>query len=55
MTLQSNDSLTLLRVGRMLDGTGTPAQGRVAVLLQGTKVQAVGPDHELGLPDGAAG
>ena len=55
MTLQSTDSLTLLRVGRMLDGTGTPAQERVAVLLQGTKVQAVGPDHELGLPDGAAG
>ena len=49
------DPLLLLRAGRLLDGTGGPAQERMAVLVQGSKIKAVGPEHELGLPDGAAG
>jgi imidazolonepropionase-like amidohydrolase len=47
--------LLLLRPGRLIDGTGGPVKERMAVLLEGSQIRSVGPDHELGLPEGAAG
>ena len=49
------DPLLLLRAGRLLDGTGGPAQEQMAVLVQDGKIKSVGPGHELRLPDGANG
>lgn len=51
----TEDAFLLLRVGRLLDGRGGPAQERMAVLVQDSRIQAVAPDHELGLPEGAPG
>lgn len=53
MVTQPAPQLALLRVGRLFDGTGSPARERMAVLLNGAQIQAVGPQHELGVPAGA--
>ena len=51
---QTTEPVTLLRVGRLMDGTGGPVQQKMAVRLLGSRIEAVGPDHELGVPEGAS-
>jgi len=52
---QAARQLTLIRAGRLFDGTGAPAAEGMAVLLQGDHIEAVGPRAELGFPDGGNG
>ena len=52
---QAPDSFLLLKAGRLFDGTGGPVIEQAAVLIQGTTVQAVGPEQEVRFPEGAGG
>ena len=45
--------LTLIRGARLIDGTGSPALERAAVLLDGDKVSAVGTEESVVPPEGA--
>ena len=49
------EQLTLIRPGRLFDGTGGPAAEGLAVLVRGTAIAAVGPQSELRFPEGAEG
>ena len=44
---------TLIKAGRLIDGTGAPPIERGAVLIEDGKIGAVGPQSEVTVPDGA--
>ncbi|MCL4424143.1 MAG: amidohydrolase family protein [Firmicutes bacterium] len=43
----------LLRGARLIDGTGRPPQSEAAVLLEGNRITAVGPQEEVSAAEGA--
>ena len=52
--MSANDgAYTLIRAGRLVDGRGGRPIDRGAVLVQGSKVRAVGAQSEVAAPDGA--
>ena len=44
---------TLIKAGRLIDGTGAPPIERGAVLFDNGKIAAAGPESEVAAPDGA--
>ncbi len=44
--------LLALTGATLLDGTGTPAQRGMTVLIKGQRIQALGPDGQVALPEG---
>jgi len=44
---------TVIRAGRMIDGTGAPAVEDAVVLVRGDRIEAVGPADEIRVPDDA--
>ena len=51
--MASDDGLKLIRAGRVLDCTGGPPIERGAVLIEGSKIRAVGRDSDVAAPEGA--
>ncbi len=47
------DSFTLIRAGLLIDGRGGPPLERAAVLVRGSSILAVGPEHEIAAPESA--
>lgn len=43
----------VLRGARLIDGTGRPPQDETAVVLEGSRIVAVAPQGEVGVPEGA--
>ena len=45
----------ILKADRVMDGRDSPVQTGVSVLLEDSRIRAVGPDDQIAFPDGASG
>ena len=50
---QAQPAFKLIRAARVIDGTGSPALERGAVLLEGDRIRAVGSEESISAPEGA--
>ncbi len=50
---QTPTQITAIRAGRLVDGTGTPAVANAVVLVNGNRIEAVGPASTVAIPAGA--
>ena len=48
-----SESFKLIKAGRLIDGRGSPPIENGAVLIQGSKIRAVGPANQIVPPEGA--
>ncbi len=51
----STPTFQILKVDRVMDGRDSPVQTGVSVLLEDSRIRAVGPDDQIAFPDGASG
>jgi imidazolonepropionase-like amidohydrolase len=51
---QDKGIFKLLRAGRLIDGLGGPPRERVALLIEGSRIHAVGPEESVAPPQGAS-
>ncbi|MCH8108153.1 MAG: hypothetical protein IIB30_07330, partial [Chloroflexi bacterium] len=48
----SNDSITVIQPGRLIDGLGGPPLNNMAVVVRGSRIQWVGPQDQVYGPGG---
>jgi imidazolonepropionase-like amidohydrolase len=46
-------ALTIIKAGRLFDGTGDAFRGDQAILIEGERIKSVGAAREISIPDGA--
>ena len=50
---EANNGYKLIKAGRLIDGTGAPPVQGGAVLIQGSRIRAAGPERDVVAPEGA--
>ena len=47
------ENFKLIKAARLIDGLGSPPQERMALLVEGSKIRAVGPEESISAPEGS--